>query len=1371
MGVNVQSTSLSHPQGWPLPIGLRCYPLVEEVAKNSTRLRKRLKDALPTFNRKVMLDISNGVRRLRGLPDIVKEGKGLWPKESLHRPPYMLVVDTETATENTADMPGFAGNAWRGEYQSLLFGSARLYVHKSTGALHEKDEWQQVGEWLFYPDELPEHGRGIIQDYAATVSEPMGTGRALKGTRIAFECVPLSKFLGSGDRDKMDFYKIAVRDQALVVGFNLPFDLSRLALDVGATRAHNGNSFMAGGFSFTLWPPHKQANGKEVEYKPRLQIKRLDSKMGSIRFTAENTGRNSRADTRSGRSKRGRFLDLSQMLWALTESTRSLEGWCQAFGIAGKLKTLDGLSQVHGLLTPEYIEYNREDVRATFDLAVKVLEEFDHHPISTEAGGSTGVLHGALAETGVYSAATIGKHYLQEMGVRARAKLQPDFSPLVQGYAMEAYYGGRVETRIVKTEVPIVYGDFTSMYPTVNSLMGLWNWVIAGRIETYDATEEARELLEGVTVETAMHPEFWKQITFIAEIVPDGDILPVRAKYSGKSNSTYSIGINPYHSSKPQWYAGPDLIASKFMTATTSTGRIGSPSGDLTAGRLPLKGAMSGGKVPQVKRAIGFRAMGVQDGLTPIKLRGTVEVDSRTQDFFNFVIRERSRVKSATGPYSTMDKAERDTLQKFLKLLANSCSYGIYAQMNLEEAEKQQEVTIYAGHGPEHVKSTRYEKPGEYFFAPMATLITSASRLMLALLQTRVEAAGGSYAMCDTDSMAIVSTKEGGTLRVQASGADGKDIPQGIKALSWQEVDGILAEFNGLSPYGHAVKFLIKKEDENFDEGGKQVQLYAFTIAAKRYCLYQKRDGHNTIVKASESGLGQYMEPWQGHRRKDRIVETWQTFIDGKNDVPWGEVAPVQQSRVSSWALYERFKPINESKPYSERIKPFNFMLNVSASSDDSRHLVLIAPFERNPDKWGSVQWMDYKNPARRYRLTESGSTGATALARSNWAGMVREYHQLGAERGMSESEIADELRKLRDTFIADGLEIAEDDFEIASYRNHHSVLFHVIPAGYFYHSEDDWLGPDGLLLTWRTRGVLQRRSVARLKAAHLSKDLQDIQASNPAEPVEHAIGHPRLTQMEYHGTAGEVDLNGLSIAEIVEALGVSENIAKNIHSGDQQPTEGQLLAVVAYRQAKSPEAALIIRLAALVPARTLAGCTGIPREEWVRAASTGLLPFPPEQLPHVIEAMASWALPKLPHVEGLNLAVLRTAERPSLDGKPRTQDGGQDTQGASNVLLAYCRQTEGEQARKQVAETATRDRKDRKASMFYALHVVAPEGIRPHQDRTLAEEFRNVPRSLRARKGHGQPADEVASHLAELFPELGIESEDDLYQALAEVK
>ena len=44
-------------------------------------------------------------------------------------------------------------------------------------------------------------------------------------------------------------YKIGYRGRARIVGFNLPFDIARLAIDVEEARGKD-----LGGFSFILWP-------------------------------------------------------------------------------------------------------------------------------------------------------------------------------------------------------------------------------------------------------------------------------------------------------------------------------------------------------------------------------------------------------------------------------------------------------------------------------------------------------------------------------------------------------------------------------------------------------------------------------------------------------------------------------------------------------------------------------------------------------------------------------------------------------------------------------------------------------------------------------------------------------------------------------------------------------------------------------------------------------------------------------------------------------------------------------------------------------------------------------------------------------------
>src|SRR5207253_3249154 len=82
------------------------------------------------------------------------------------------------------------------------------------------------------------------------------------------------------------------------------------------------------------------------------------------------------------------------------------------------------------------------------------------------------------------------------------------------------------------------------------------------------------------------------------------------------------------------------------------------------------------------------------------------------------------------------------------------------------------------------------EDPGPYCFPPVAASITAAARLMLALLERLVRDAGGEYAFCDTDSMAIVATGKG--RNISSPTAHGSDR---IRALSFREVDAIRARF------------------------------------------------------------------------------------------------------------------------------------------------------------------------------------------------------------------------------------------------------------------------------------------------------------------------------------------------------------------------------------------------------------------------------------------------------------------------------------------------------------------------------------------------------------------------------------------------
>jgi hypothetical protein len=236
----------------------------------------------------------------------------------------------------------------------------------------------------------------------------------------------------------------------------------------------------------------------------------------------------------------------------------------------------------------------------------------------------------------------MGKAYVRTTGIPPILQRQPDFPRDVLGYAMTAFYGGRAECHIRHVPVPIVYCDFLSMYPTVNALMGLWDFLTAERIEVRDDTAAVQMLLDQVTLEDCFHPEFWRGLPAIVQIEPAGDVVPVRAQYSASTD--WQIGVNPLQADAPLWYSLADLVASKLLR----------------------------GRAPRVRRALRLVPVGRQAGLQPVRLRGAVEVDPRDpeQDFFRTVIEERKRLP-----------ASEKWLDLFLKVLANSAVYGIYAEM------------------------------------------------------------------------------------------------------------------------------------------------------------------------------------------------------------------------------------------------------------------------------------------------------------------------------------------------------------------------------------------------------------------------------------------------------------------------------------------------------------------------------------------------------------------------------------------------------------------------------------------------------------------------------------------------------------------
>ena len=274
-----------------------------------------------------------------------------------------------------------------------------------------------------------------------------------------------------------------------------------------------------------------------------------------------------------------------------------------------------------------------------------------------------------------------------------------------------------------------------------------------------------------------------------------------------------------------------------------------------------------------------------------------------------------------------------------LKTVDNSAGYGISVELSREEPHTDKTRVDVYGLTSFFATVTAVEEPGEFFFPPLGALVTGGARLHSSpLLERLVTDAGGSYAFCDTDSMAILATRHGG-LRRCSGGLHRDAAGNGLfRALSWEQLDRIIKHFDSLNPYdSRLVPSILELEDENLDpDTGERLELSCYAISAKRYCLYTlDEQGEPQLVKRSEHALGGfYLNPLNpaDSDARDWVAEAWEWILRCELGLPtpepqWLDRPALTRFTASHPRLLKPFTAINTGKPYSEQVKPGNFLL------------------------------------------------------------------------------------------------------------------------------------------------------------------------------------------------------------------------------------------------------------------------------------------------------------------------------------------------------------------------------------------------------------------------------------------------------------
>jgi hypothetical protein len=729
----------------------------------------------------------------------------------------------------------------------------------------------------------------------------------------------------------------SIKKGELIISFNSPFDLSRLA--VWSHQGEKGSDWSLALAS--LWKNPKTGRIAPNPQKPRIVIDAQNSKMAFIKLGS--------ILNKKEWPKEGRFLDMRTLGWALRNRSFNLNGACRAFKVKGK--------QDHkptGKIISEEIEYCREDVAATHRVLNAMMEEFNRNPIDLHPDKS-------------YSPASIAKAYLKKMGIK-QPKQHFRASNKSLGIAMQSYYGGRAECRIRRTPVPVIHTDFTSQYPTVNALLGNWNVLTSSSVRFVDYTASARKLLSKTELNVTFDKDFWKQLSFFALVKADDDILPVRTVYdSGHNNKrTQNIGLNYLSSDTPIWYAGPDLVASKILT----------------------------GKAPRILKAIQMVPGNRQRNLATTNLGGMVEIKPAEEDFYRKVIEQR-----------VSHKKTNKALGDFLKVLANSGSYGLFVEVNIERKKKEKTVSYFSGEQRGRVDSNYVEKPGAWYFPPLASLITSGGRLLLAMLEKSVQEKDGGYLFCDTDSLCIVGSEKGGFVEC-LGGPVARKKKAGIHALSLNEVKDIAQRFRKLNPYDPSlVPEILKIEDVNFLDSNPNErlrQLFGYAISAKRYALYSQAKSDIYIEKASGHGLGYLFGPKESKKEFEDeetpqwVFEAWEFLLRKALNLPsrdpnWLDLPAMMRMVVTTPNVFKHRRP--------EWLGPFNFFLFPLLSETfggypagfDKSNFVFITPYESDRKKWSSLEGLNLAD-GQPYKISMQPTPNQDKVVPESFRILLRKY-------------------------------------------------------------------------------------------------------------------------------------------------------------------------------------------------------------------------------------------------------------------------------------------------------------------------------------------------------------------------------------------
>ena len=186
------------------------------------------------------------------------------------------------------------------------------------------------------------------------------------------------------------------------------------------------------------------------------------------------------------------------------------------------------------------------------------------------------------------------------------------------------------------------------------------------------------------------------------------------------------------------------------------------------------------------------------------------------------------------------------------------------------------------------------------------------------------------FLFCDTDSLAIVASKKRGWLRIPGS--------KGARILSWADVRSIINRFAALNPYNRKIVkgSILNLVDANYvdaDPDKPRRQLYGYSIAAKRYALYEKVGQRDIrIVDPKAHGIGFLYPPKDSPKKWKEdvpqwIYEMWDYIIRGalglrRKARSWLDLPQMMRLTITTYNVLEMLGEWDIARPYNFLLLP-----------------------------------------------------------------------------------------------------------------------------------------------------------------------------------------------------------------------------------------------------------------------------------------------------------------------------------------------------------------------------------------------------------------------------------------------------------------